>query len=57
MRGKGLERFLTTSVQKSYFLPSSTERDVLNRALEQYRPGRAEPIYVGGKNLLNQHCG
>ena len=28
------------------------ERDVLNRALEKYRPGRSEPILVGGANAL-----
>ncbi len=28
------------------------ERDVLNRALEKYRPGRSEPILVEGEKLL-----
>lgn len=28
------------------------ERDVLNHALEKYRPGRSEPIFVGGEKLL-----
>jgi hypothetical protein len=49
---KGLVEFLPTSVQKSYFMLSDTERDVLNRALEKYRPGQSESIFVGGKNLL-----
>ena len=31
---------------------SDAERDVLNSALENYRPGQSEPILVGGKNLL-----
>ena len=31
---------------------SDAERDVLNSALEKYRPGQSEPISVGGKNLL-----
>ena len=49
----GLEQFLPTSVQKSYFMLSDAERDVLNSALEKYRPGQAEPILVGGKKVLN----
>src|SRR5258707_8254419 len=49
---KGLGEFLPTSVQKSYFMLSDAERKVLNTALEKYRPGQAEPILVGGKNLL-----
>jgi hypothetical protein len=28
------------------------ERDLLNRALEKYRPGRSEPILIGGANAL-----
>jgi hypothetical protein len=52
VRDKGLERFLPTSVQKSYFMLSDAERGILNRALEKYRPGQSEPILVGGKNLL-----
>ena len=31
---------------------SDAERDVLNRALEQFRPGQTEPIFVGGPKLL-----
>ena len=49
---KGLAGFLPTSVQKSYFLLSNAERDVLNRALEQYRPDRSDPILVGGHDLF-----
>lgn len=49
---KGLGELLPTSVQKSYFMLSDAERDVLNSALEKYRPGQSEPILVGGNNLL-----
>jgi len=49
---KGPERFLPTSVQKSYFMLSDAERTVLNTALEKYQPGRSEPILVGGKKVL-----
>ena len=49
---KGLGEFLPTSVQKSYFLLSKATRDVLNTALEKYRPGQSEPILVGGNNRL-----
>ena len=49
---KGLGELLPTSVQKSYFMLSDAERDVLNSALEKYRPGRSEPILVGGENRL-----
>jgi hypothetical protein len=49
---KGLGEFLPTSVQKSYFMLSDAERNVLNRALEKYRPNQSEPISVGGSNLL-----
>jgi hypothetical protein len=31
---------------------SDAERNVLNSALEKYRPGQSEPILVGGENLL-----
>ena len=44
---KGLERFLPTGVQKSYFM--LYERKILNIALEKYRPGQSEPILVGGE--------
>jgi len=50
---KGLAEFPPTSVQKSYFMPSDAERNILNRALEKYRPNQSEPILVGGNNLLN----
>ena len=49
---KGLRDFLPTSVQKSYFMLSDAEREVLNSALEKYQPGQSEPILVRGKNLL-----
>jgi hypothetical protein len=49
---KGLGKYLPTSVQKSYFMLSDAERDVLNRALEKYRPGQSEPILVGGEKVL-----
>jgi Initiator Replication protein len=49
---KGLAEFLPTSVQKSYFMLSDAERNVLNRALEKYRPNQSESILVGGSNLL-----
>jgi hypothetical protein len=49
---KGLEQFLPTSVQKSYFMLSDAERKVLNSALEKYRPGQSEPIFVGGESVL-----
>ena len=41
--------FCQPSVQKSYFMLSDAERDVLNSALEKYRTGQAEPILVGGE--------
>jgi hypothetical protein len=31
---------------------SDAERDVLNRALEEYHLGQSEPIFVGGAKLL-----
>ena len=43
---------LPTSVQKSYFMLADAERAVLNTALEKYRLGQSEPIYVGGGNVL-----
>lgn len=49
---KGLGDFLPISVQKSYFMPSDAEREVLNSALEKYQPGQSEPILVRGNNLL-----
>jgi hypothetical protein len=41
-------QFLPTSVQKSYFMLSRSERAVLDTALRKYRPGRTDPIPVGG---------
>jgi plasmid replication initiation protein len=49
---KGIAEFLPTSIQKSYFMLSDAERDVLNTAVEKYRAGQSEPILVGGKNAL-----
>src|ERR1700675_4677180 len=49
---RGLPESLPTSVQKSYFMLGSKERDVLNQALEKYRPGRSQPILIGGEKLL-----
>ena len=31
---------------------SESDRDVLNRTLEKYRPAQSTPISVGGNNLL-----
>ena len=44
---EGLGAVLPTSVQRSYFMLSDTERAVLNTALEKYQPERPEPILVG----------
>jgi plasmid replication initiation protein len=41
-------QFLPTSVQKSYFMLSRSERAVLDTALQKYRPGRTDLIPVGG---------
>jgi hypothetical protein len=49
---KGLPDSFPTSVQKSYFMFGDRERDVLNRALEKYRPDWSEPIFIGGEKLL-----
>jgi hypothetical protein len=43
---------LPTGVQKSYFMLSDAERAVLNTALEKYRPGQSEPIFVGGHKVF-----
>jgi hypothetical protein len=43
---------LPTGVQKSYFMLSEAERAVLNTALEKYRPGQSEPIFVGSHKVL-----
>ena len=48
----GLPESLPTGVQKSYFMLGGLERDVLNQALEKYRPGRSEPILIGGATAL-----
>jgi hypothetical protein len=49
---KGLEESLPIGVQKSYFMLTETERNLLNFALEHYRPGQREPILVGGQKAL-----
>jgi hypothetical protein len=49
---KGLPESFPTSVQKSYFMLTEKERDVLNLALSKYRPGQSEPILIGGEKLL-----
>jgi hypothetical protein len=50
---KGLEESLPIGVQKSYFMLTETERNLLNSALEKYRPGQSEPILVGnGQKVL-----
>ena len=49
---KGLTESLPTSVQKSYFMLSDPVRNVLNTALEKYRPGQSEPILVGDAKVL-----
>jgi hypothetical protein len=41
---------LPARIQQSYFMLSSAERDLLNTALEKFRPGRHEPVLVGGLN-------
>ena len=47
-----LGEFLPTSVQKSYFMLSDAEREVLDSALAQYRPGQLDPILVGSGEML-----
>jgi hypothetical protein len=50
---KGLEESLPIGVQKSYFMLTESERNLLNFALEKYRPGQSEPILVGsGQKVL-----
>src|SRR5271166_527396 len=49
---KGLEETLPIGVQKSYFMLPEAERNILNFALEKYRPGQHEPIPVGGRKVL-----
>jgi len=41
------DRYLPTSVQKSYFMLSGSTRAVLDTALRKYRPGRTDLIPVG----------
>jgi hypothetical protein len=49
---KGLEESLPIGVQKGYFMLTEPERNVLNFALEKYRPGQGEPILAGGQKVL-----
>jgi plasmid replication initiation protein len=49
---KGLSESLPTFVQKSYFMLDEREREILNHALEKYRPDRTEPILIGGAKAL-----
>jgi plasmid replication initiation protein len=49
---KGLPESIPTSVQKSYFMLTEAERNVLNIGLQKYRPGQSEPILIGGENML-----
>ena len=46
---KWLIESIPTSVQKSYFMLTDAERDVLNIGLQKYRPSQSEPIFVGGQ--------
>jgi len=48
----GLEESLPIGVQKSYFLLTEPERNLLNLALEKYRAGQTESILVGGQKVL-----
>src|ERR1700736_880875 len=49
---KGLEESLPIGVQKSYFMLTEPERNLLNSALEKSRAGQSEPILVGGSKVL-----
>jgi hypothetical protein len=64
LKGKRLQvtskdpaQFLPPSVQKSYFMLARSERAVLDTALQKYRPGRTEPIPVGGIAQLKPALG
>src|ERR1700733_4841554 len=48
----GLEESLPIGVQKSYFLLTEPERNLLNLALEKYRAGQTDSILVGGQKVL-----
>jgi hypothetical protein len=49
---KGLPAALRTFVQKSYFMLGGPERNLLNNALDKYRPGRTDPVLIGGAKAL-----
>ncbi|MBV8967874.1 MAG: hypothetical protein JO331_02300 [Verrucomicrobia bacterium] len=51
-KGEGRSGSVPTSVQKSYFILTDQEREVLNTALRSYRPGQTEPILAGKKKDL-----
>jgi hypothetical protein len=52
MTRKGLTESLPTRVERCYFLLKDAERNVLNSALEKFRPGQSDPILIGGEKLL-----
>ena len=45
-------KYLPIGVQKSYLLLPKAEREILNTALEQYKPGRQDPMLIGDSGLL-----
>jgi hypothetical protein len=49
---KGLGEFLPTSVQKSYFMLSNGERELLNGALEKYQPSSSNLWWTGSSFSL-----
>jgi hypothetical protein len=49
---KSLPETFPTAVQKSYFMLTDEERNVLNTCLQRYRPGQSETILVGCEKLL-----
>jgi plasmid replication initiation protein len=49
---KSLPESLPTAVQKSHFMLSGAERNVLNIGLQKYRPSQSEPMLIGGEKLL-----
>jgi hypothetical protein len=49
---RGLPESIPTAIQKSYFMLSDAERNLLNIGLQKYRPGQSEPILIGGEKML-----
>jgi len=45
-------KYLPIGVQKSYFLLPKAQREILNTALEKYKPAESDPILVGNNGLL-----